>query len=72
MLASSTKLPVFSTEEEDEELSVTKPEPVPQHPEEEISQETEKGKNNSNYLFKINYVLKEVLQRDMFVCLSSS
>lgn len=40
-------LTISSTEEEDEELSVIKPEPVPQQLEEETSQETEKGKKGT-------------------------
>lgn len=39
----------LSTEEEDEELSVPKSEPVPQQLEEEKLQEDEEGKNNHSF-----------------------
>jgi len=50
----------FSTEDEDEELSVPKSEPVPQQLEEEKLQEDEEGKKNHSFKKENNTLIGSV------------
>lgn len=59
----------LSTEEEDEELSVPKSEPVPQQLEEEKLQEDEEGKNNHSFKKWSNTFIRSVTSyRPVWIC----